>query len=661
MEKLTHRTKRIAGTPSPEKREVQYYFVGPDNEIYQNRENYPPETLAGFSAFKGVGWIPFRFAYDSRSGEMFVQDDNWRDLIEESDEGAWALFNGALAFVGEEFGVNQVGRRYGEPPDTAELRKLSQYGVAWKYISKYVASEFGVPAKDIPVVEFVPEVKEAQEGEEQPPVTDEGVPVAFSQDGTKKGDVSVSGPVLLVDRTSSKGDYGIVNQGLIASYLQNLDPITSSAIDPFSKLGLMARWVEGLLPGGFEQYYAIWGEDGTQVYRMNEEQKNRLFDEDAVRNDPSLKGYDGPILLLSYIPVRNQVVFQNFRPDDAVGMEKQMLEDVKKVIASNKQVPIEDLSVGFDDTKGVPLPVSIKKFTVVWDYITDVLAPRAGFEPKDITVIEMPLSQGGGTKAAFVRGEKEEESLVPGAKDYRLSYGITIPYPFILLESRIRNLGEKYYALLHEYTHFSQELRKLPMFNYSFEGGVGSARDSKERLRRFVEYINNPNESEAHLNQMVYMLHMGIPPAQVIDMFMPVSQVRLDPNFVIHRAEYRKLLDKAMEIFRKDMGGHKGIGEAGPPTKAPVPMDKEAALDLSINNWWFQGSQENANRSRHLNTRQEDPPSVPGTRPGTAPYNMRRKKNPALALTVEGLLSKSHDEELSCEKTTEQLLRESYI
>ena len=686
VEKLTTKTRRAsADQVPPDKRKAQFFFVGPDNEIYKNRENYPAETLASLSRFRGnPDWVPFRFAFDSVSKKVYVQDDSWKGLINDHDESAWALLNAVSEFVREGFELDEeLGLGYGEPPDTAQLRKLSQYGIAWRYISQYISSEFETNAIDVPVVEYSPAEPEgvavpagAKPAREKP--------VTFSKDGTQQGEVSVKGPVLLVNLKLArlpklKGepfggddlDYGRINQSLIMEYLTNLTSISPVQNGPDTPIDHGARWRKHMEEGGYELYFAIWGEDGPQVYKTNKEQKQRIQDERARQGEATTQGYEGPILFFAYIPVRNQIILQNRHPGDMSPMEKKMLVAIKEVMAANKGAKEEDLSIGFDNSDKSPFVTTISRYTMLWDYITEVLAPYVKFEPQDIPVIEMPISQNGGTIAAYSSNEKEEEDRVPGSEQFRLTRGINIPYPFILVDPRIRNLGEKYYAMLHEYVHHSQALRNSPLIHYSYKGSMNDAKDQEERTRRFVEYINNPNESEAHLNQMVYMLHMGIPANQVIDMFMPASAVKSDPKqFIIARAEYRKLLDKAIEIYERDMeelgkqrSKRKSPKDVGKPPKdveaqASGRQTKQAALDISVNDWWYVGLQENINRSRHTNTKQD--PQLSGQ--GTKPYNLREKRGkPAQVLSMEGMLSRKHDAELSSEKHTEQLLRESVI
>lgn len=629
-------------TISPD--EVQYFVIGPDNEVYLNRENLPADAIQKFKRFsEAAGWMPFRFAYDPRTRAFFVQDDQWKDGIDSGDHSTWELANKAMQYVAEAYGIHtsEMRWRYGEPPNTAELRKLSQYGIAWAYIREYIHKEFGAEPLDLPIVEFVPGHEE--EVPEQP--------AWFSPSGGTRADVSVSEPAIFINRKSTETDYGHINQMLILIYLQNFEEITKSAPDFQKKMEMVGKWMEHMNSGSYEQYFAIIGQGGTQVFKANNQQKNRIMDEESLRNDPSLKGYKGPLILFSYLPVRNQLIFQNFHPED---MKKypaynQMLEDIKRKVTKAKGLTEDKLVLTYDDTMNSPFVTTISKYTMLWDYISKVLAPRAGIQPQDITVVEAPLSQSGSTRAMFVRDSEEEAEKLPEERNHRISYGITVPYPFIGVESRIRNLGEKYHALLHEYAHYVQKLKELPHIAYSFQGSISDAKSEEERNRRFIEYINNPLEQDAHLNQMVYMLRMGMQPREVLDFLAPKTSL-------LHRAEYRKILDQAMSIFQKEVGERQQFQEQQQPNQRTASLWQKTP---GVNDWWYIGSLEQLTDTAHQNDKQDEVSTVQ-----QEPYNLRKSKQPMVAQgprSTEGLLEKKRDPEMGYMKSVEQLLRESQI
>jgi hypothetical protein len=393
--------------------------------------------------------------------------------------------------------------------------------------------------------------------------------------------------------------------------------------------------------GSYEQYFAIWGPSGTQMFRADEHQKSRIINEDSVRAAPGLRDYRGPLILFSYMPAREQIIFQNVHPDDMKEYEvySRMLADIKSRVSKTKKIAEDKLIVTHDDTMNSPFVTTMSKQGVLWDYIKNFLAPTVGIEAKDIYVIEAPLSREGNIKAMFVRGPEEENDL-PAMKEAKISHGISIPFPFIAVESRISNLGEKYHALLHEYAHYVQKLRDVPHIAYSFEGGINAGANDQERDRRFVEYINNPLEQDAHMRQMIYMLEMGMSPAEVLDFFAPRKSL-------LHRAEYGKIIDQAIKIYADNKAERRKK-----PADIQKPTEKTARLSPGINDWWYLGLQEQMNEAQHSNN-----PLAPTSKP----YNLRKTKPvPSSApKTTEGLLSLKHDKEMSYMKSAEQLLQES--
>jgi hypothetical protein len=646
-------------SPTANRSPIQFFVVGPDDLVYENRDNLSTETISKFKrfeSFKDRSWTPLRFAFDPNKNAIYIQDPIWFSLLESKDEYAGNIVNRALEFIYEKFPDAEGSAHWtsGEPPDTAIQHSLSQYGLAWQDISKYVASEFQAGAPDLPVVEYT------LGQNEQPPAQQ----VTFNPNGATKGDVSVSGPCFLVLK-NERMDYGIINTLLTRLYLTNL-PIIVKNVDKSQHMGLVTNYfLDNVNRGGYERYFAFWTRNGTAIRRVHPMQsfadpsekwspQNRLTNESEIRNYRDLAGYSGPIVMFAYLPVKNQVIFQNYHPEDMAHYEllSKMKEDIVSVVSSVKKVPPEKLTLSHDDSEVSPYITMISNVAPVWTMIKDILAPQAGIEPHDIQVVFMPISQNGSTVAAFVQNAQEEDVKTPESKNFRVSHGISVDYPFIAVDPR-NPLGTQQYALIHEYKHFEQKLANvLPKKPYSFEGSVDDARDADEKERRFIEYINTPSERGAHIQQMVFMLYMNMSEKAVLDAFAPNTMP-------LARAQYRKLFDEAKRIFDQQIAEKRHFRRQQ-PQPPQQPTQRTAAISYpGGNDFWFIGSLEDQMEGLHQNNIPSD--EAPVNETGT--YNLRRQKQRKALVpkTMEEMLSDKHDPELGYMKTTEQLLRESQI
>jgi hypothetical protein len=252
------------------------------------------------------------------------------------------------------------------------------------------------------------------------------------------------------------------------------------------------------------------------------------------------------------------------------------------------------------------------------------------------------LSERGTTVAAFVSSLKDEETKAPLAQKARVSYGISVNYPYIGVESTIKNRGQKYYAIVHEYAHFIQSITGIQIVPYSFKGMISDAGSKEERDKRFVEYVNNPLERDAHLNQMVSMLQMGMSPNDVLDSM-------ADRKDLIGRAAYGRILDEALKIFNGQLKERRQTADQGKTTRT-------ASVGIGINDWWHYTLQEDLNATQHTQGVVNEPSKA-------KPYNLRNKRMefPTGPKTTEGLLASKHDKEFGAQKTMEQLLRESRV
>jgi hypothetical protein len=663
----------------PDSPEMQYYFAGPveddgSRQVFVNKDNLPAETIEKFEKFKNQPFLPFRFAFDPKKNKVYIQDASWEKYINEGGD-AWKLWNDVLAYVRDNLVKDErdLDWGYGEPPATGRLRKLSDYGQAWNYITEYISSEFKTPPVDVDVVEYV---------------LDEGQPLEspfFSPKGGTKADITVNEPAIFISKPAGKRvDYIAINQSLITTYFAHFEEITKTSQDMEKKINLVAQMAEHYDSGGYDLYYAIpntrsscgfvvdkfpdihqpaWkcpkcGKDNsfTKIYEIETGQRNRIVSPDAVLSQPGMEDYRGPEpILFSYLPARNMLTFQNWHPNDMKQWKtyNQMYSDIMAYMTNEKSPDKKPPVEAFDDRALSPFVTKISSIRPLWDAIKK-LCKKNGITPKDVDVLETPLSKDMSTKAMFIFDPKQESEKIPDAQEARISRGIGLSEvgrpgdltpPYLAVESRISSVGEKYHAMFHEYVHFFQiSIQNMPHVPYSFKGGPNDATSEDERMARFIEYIRNEREHDAHMQQMLYMLENQWSPNEVLDWF-------ADKRVPIARVEYRRILNDALREYRKER--EERLGMAAETTKEPA-QQKVASLYLGVNDWWYMGLQENINEKQHYNDMEEGPP-------GIRPYNRKEQKKIQPHGTTEELLHKKHDQEMSSQKTVEQLLRESQI
>lgn len=593
--------------------EIEYYVAGSDGQVFHNKEKLPLDTLQNFEQFNEAKGL-LRFAFDAKNRVLYVQDgQKWHDrIIKADDDNAWNILNHALRFIRQEFDA-QPKLQFGEPANTAEKRNLSQFPVAWEAIRNYIKKEFAAEAKEIPIVEYIPEGPSADR-------------VKFMPDGGEVSGVKVAGPAIFINRNIgmfSQPDYERINHLLTHEYLKNYAKIEPERFDEHHN-------------GDAELYFAIWKDGTTKLFKANTEQQFRMYDEDALRKEPALKNYKGPLLMFSFFPQSKKIALHdNYRDNlEKYGRTRQMLDDIKRRLVKKKGLSEISMVIADDDVSTKPMITKLSKFDILWDLINDFLSPGAGIAPKDIPVVQVPLTSNGKVKAMLVEDLADEESI-PVARQMRIKHGIAINYPFIAVDSRIKSEGMLFHVLLREYAKTQPELQHLPILDYMF------AEDYNEG-DKFLDFANNSEEMSNTVDAMEFMVRSGMPSKAIIDFFSPRKNL-------IHRAVYTNHLDMALKKIEEDQ-----------VKRSPLPpMSKKASIDSGINDWYWVGLQEQMNTTKHVNDQQAEPAG--GATEEIKPFNLRRKQLLTGPRSTEGLLHHQHDEQLNYMKTMEQLLRESRI
>jgi len=217
---------------------------------------------------------------------------------------------------------------------------------------------------------------------------------------------------------------------------------------------------------------------------------------------------------------------------------------------------------------------------------------------QDIRVVEAPVDVVG--DATVIPSPEEEDNRAPTSKRYRAVNGIDVRYPFLLVDSRIRSKGKKLRAILDALCPSHDPLSKLDeeQFTRLARGPL------REAIRARVDYLSE----------------MGLDNRSVLDLMTGADLVR--------RAEIREIM--------------------GAPRIATAAKVADFGPELGINDWWHLGLQETLNRAQHKDET-----------PKKRPYNLKRVR--ALPATIEEMLRFRHDKEMTAQKITEELLRESQI
>ena len=700
---------------------IDFYILTPvglfptGKEIIPNPDNLPVDIVQ--KSFEN-NELFIRFAYNIGKNLLYLQDRTIIEpLINDGDILVRKGMNKILRFIRlkQEQYFKKMGKPineieppgtetdgYGDPPGVCIARKLSDFHSTWVYLNRYLQEEF----KDYPSFKDNPNLMELAKPkdinvcefyatpEEEESINSSDYVIGFEPKGRTFRGKTFHGPTIFVNKGMHKSkkftsatpddiDYGLIGIQLSAFYLRYFKAITNASITPIEQITLLLGMRMDDI--GYDVYYAIYNPRTNEpvVYEykknqttiINEEQARDILEERLKEkfvaerpNDPiPEKMYDGPIVVFSYLPHRKQLIWNNIDPHLASGIYETMLKGIRNNFQTHvfKDQP-QEIIESFDPSTALPQLKQISSYTVVWEYLKNIMGPRYGFDPTqyNIEVLECPRPVGDAI-AVYFRSKQETDEKVPDLmNEIQLTYGISVKFPFIAFNSLIKNIGTKYYALIHEYEHYIDEIfkktKKVNISSGSFnERGISA----EERDKRFMDYINNPHEHTAHLEQMVYMLHMGYGEQEVLNMFGPKE------NY-LYRAEYRKLLQEAKNIYRVDRSNKitpkqpasiptSPFGIPVPMVELPDPIQgsagiRTAAVDISINPWFWQGLQENINTKRHKNDSFK-------TNPKISPEPIRVQVPTKAKDTIEGLLSKDWDSDEDFFKTIEQLLAESRI
>ena len=581
---------------------ITYFYALPDGQIKENRDNLPADSVGAVSRQDG---LVLRVAYDSDANRVHLQDGFFRRLLADGDRLAWHCLNEMLLFLRKSSGAKFPERAYGDPPNTSQARMFGQYRKAWKRVRKYLDGEFGMSPPDIRVCEYVP--KPGFEGET----------VSFSSTGTDCEGQRLQGASISVNRFAgaSNGDADLreVNRLVGDAYLDRLDEIMAQ----FPKLGFRDRLARHKDAGGGEIMFATVDQQGNAaIHRTRGSEHPDVRDEDAIRRLSAMRDYQGPIVVFQVVPPR-QVVLLNF---SSLEMSrdpnlKAMLGEILSAASRMTGVSKEGLAVTFEPSLSLPFVTRIGRYEALRDFIRSCIKD----EPEDIPVLEVPLQVVG--VAAAIPDSEAEDRLWPGSQRYRAVRGIEMRYPFIAVDARGSTLGMRLAAMARAYCAIAG--KEMPEFH------ADDVR-SLERRARIAD-------------SMAYMFSMGLGKKDAVDFFAKRGEHR-------DRAAMWEVADEAWadpgkSIVRKTT-------DAGSKSDRQVKT-AEFGPGIGINDFWYLGLQETMLQSKHT-----------WGKPGTEAYNLKDDKKKAKSkapVVYDELLEPMRDKQMSAQKTTEQLLRESRV
>jgi len=691
---------RDIGVDQAEEEQVSFHFLAPDGVVYDNLDNHPVESLEKVMRRPG---LYLRFAYNRGLNLLFFQDQqDIEPRVREQDPEILSAINKVIAFVQETFSAPWPkpanGTGYGEPPSTCQARRLSDYQVAWQYLTKYLSAEL----KDTKMEQFsspidinIAEYYEArQEG-------DQGYVKSFHPEGLTFMGKTFHGPTMVINKApvdpKAPIDYGHLSLYIVSWYLMHFQEITRAVMTD-SQRAYLALNLKNLRINefGYDVFYVAYDPSTgrTPVYPYATKSNETISTDEAKREislkiEENLKKlgkpvpegqlYTAPVVVFSYLPYRKQIVWQSTDPssvDDNV--TKKMCDSARGQVLSWYGIKPDEITESYDPSTHLPNLAKMSHYYVVWQYISDIMAPRYGFDPEkyDIEVLECPKPVGDAL-AVYISSAAEEEDRSNEVRETRISFGISVKYPFIAINTLNKDYGLSLNALIHEYEHYINDVFLKKKERVPFKDFNDPNVSEEERTRRFFSYISSQKEHDAHVEQMVYMLHMGMTDGDIINTFAPIDMMS-------YRAEYRLILADAKKIFEADrskkrvpqkyvspkpavqMAPEEGLvraqepKEEEPEAKGPeVAADVEASsennvrtseLDIGVNNWFWEGLQEIINRPRHINTHPEK-----GQDDTFNLSRMRRQPH------VEQALEDDRDKDGGFLKSLEQLLRESQI
>ena len=694
--------ERDIGVDQEGEEQVLYYFLAPNGKIYENPDNYPVDSIA--KAFKQPGSY-IRFAYNKLLNMLFFQDeDQTKSRVEERDPAILDAINTVVTWVQKTHKSSYPklgnGTGFGEPPAVCQARKLSDYQVAWQYISRFLKSEFqGTSLEehstplDINIAEYYEEKSENEYGYIQ----------SFHPDGLSIMDKTFHGPTLVLNRAPEIPayymgrppkeqrrvvDYGLISMYIAVWYLKHFEEIAGTQLSQAEKYKMYKELREFKINDlGYDVFYAAYNpaDKSCRVYLHSrnaletisvDEARKILSGEMAKymqdKGIPVPQGplYTGPMIVFSYLPYRKQIIWQSVDPriSQSDKVINKMCDDSRKQVMSWYGTKPEEMTESWDPSKHIPNIAKMSHYAVAWHYICNVMAPRYGFNPDeyDIEVLECPRPVGDAI-AVFI-STKEEQSENENVMEAVIGFGLRIKYPFIAINSLNDDKGLSLNALIHEYEHYVNTMFQKKKERVPFKDFNDPRVSEEERTKRFLSYITSQKEHDAHLEQMVYMLHMGMNDRDILNTFCPISMMEW-------RAEYRMILNEAKKIYLGDRAKKKIPQQYTRPKPAvsqpqeeipkkpqevqQEPKDVEAAssttiktsdLDIGVNDWFWEGLQDLMNQKRHVNQ--------PNPQNESVGFNLSRMRHqPHLEQALDG----DRDKDESFLKSLEQLLRENQI
>jgi len=557
----------------------QFFFVGSDGVVRLNEQLMPIDVVRQACPKGPV----MRFAFDQAENKIYIQDESFRKLLSVGDDCAWHLVNHALYTLESQTNLRFPKRDFGDPLDSAILRKLSNYPTAWERI-KRTLSDSGVDPVDMPVYEYIAPPERASET------------VVYLPVGSPLGDRKADAPALGLNRMIHKAvpdmasgediDYNLMSMALQCFYLENIkdlmreigSPEAVSVLEALSKTSLSCRM------------FAMDMEGKTRIFKATTDNEGKFPTEKDIRD--KLPTYSGPVVIFDWdngsIDLKNALPSRMF--SDETG--KRMANDIKKSFSRVSKMPPEEIFFGLDPTLDSPYAYDSKTIFPLLSCLCE------GERHVPVDFIEVPgLSQ----QSIVVDDPKDEERMIPGFQSFRATRGISISYPFVALRAEMRH-GKKLGEMARRY----RELRG----------------DKEDRVGLgFVKWINDDVERESIRKRMKKMLHMGIQKKDILDIFSTETDL-------LKRAEYGLILDEAYEELC--------------PKKVTL-----AGKAIGVNDWWHiivpealnLKSEDKKPKVKLLNP--EPNPNIPPEKAGTETLLERDRDERQAHKPIETLLRES--------------------
>lgn len=394
-------------------------------------------------------------------------------------------------------------------------------------------------------------------------------------------------------------DIDAISGELEMFYLENLRWVCDVA-----KGNPQAAWLLKQIDSASDKHmFAMLHEGRPRIFKAKKEADGTLGTEADIR--ASLKGYDGPIIIFSFDRVKNVLYVRNhplgrLYEDPST---KEMIETIRRDAAKVAGVPPHRTALAFDPSLMEASLFEMSRYAAPWS-----LVRRHFDQPRDVEVLCAPLRSHAGGAGAVIRGELDEDMKCPRLKLFRAARGLAPSYPYILVDSR-EPRGAQARVMLDCY----------------FTLASGHERDDAPApLSEFVMMARDKHARNAIKCDMEHLLNLGLGKKDLLDFFAPDRDLA-------RRAEYRQIAEELIDSLSKSKVVVAGLG--------------------GINDWFY-ATQEKINESRHVNDQ---------GRRTVEPFNLQKKKKAPSPRSYEQLLMTQHDKDLSAEKTTEQLLRESLI